>query len=62
MQELWAAEQVVYRQMIQISYKIGVVKGEDINAGDGAVRKDGDMAHRHLLNASKSNQTSYLRP
>ena len=26
--------------MIQISYKIGVVKGEDINAGDGAVRKD----------------------
>ena len=44
-QELWAAEQVIYKQMIQVS-NIGLsnIKG-----------------HSHLSNTTKLNFTSYLR-
>ena len=46
-QELWAAEQVVYKKMIQVSSNIGRnIKGDS----------------SHLSNTTKLNFTSYLRP
>ena len=68
-QELWAAERVVYKKMIQVSNsgrgvkghsedEGAVVEGQDVNGGDGVLEQDGGgvTGHSLLSNTTKSNQ------